>query len=163
MTAILLLLAAVAGPQDDGLSPEARRDVARLTARLNADIKRANARNDDEASAAAGRLLTGIQQSVAGGYVGTAIPIVGKYRCFSDANWVFEFDQYGSHRETFKGGGSDWTFVASGEGWAEYKHPSPKNRGLVRSFQAVSMHTVIVRDYVNGTPDRSFVITKGDN
>jgi hypothetical protein len=162
--AVLLTLASMAtAMSQDHLSREAKRDVARLTARLNADIKRANDRNDVEASAAAGRLLTGIQRSIVGEYVGIDFPIVGKYQSWHDKNWVFEFDQYGAHRESFKGGFNDWKGVGSGEGWAEYKHPLPKHAGLIRRFQAVGNGVVVVRDFKNGSPDRSFIIEKDNN
>lgn len=165
MTATLLILAAMVLPNNgEHLSSTVRRDVSRLVLRLNADIERANERNDVEASAAAGRLLTGIQRSIAGGYVGFDYPIVGKYRCFHDKNWSFEFNQYGAHRELFKGGFNDWKPTASGESWAEYKHPDTrKHPGLTRQFQAIGNGVVIVRDYSHGTPTRSFIIEKDNN
>lgn len=163
----VFLVAALAAGQaagEDHLSSEAKRDVARLTTRLNADIKRANDRHDVEASAAAGRLLTGIQRSIVGGYVGVDIPIVGKYRCFHDKNWSFEFNQHGAHRESFKGGFHDWKPIASGEGWAEYRHPDTKKLpGLVRNFQAIGNGVVIVREHLHGSPSKSFIIEKDNN
>ena len=166
MTATLLILAAMVLPSDneDHLSTTTRRDVNRLVLKLNADIERANQRDDYEASAAAGRLLTGIQRSLVGGYVGIDIPIVGRYRCFHDKNWSFEFNQYGAHREMFKGGFHDWKPIASGEGWAEYRHPDTKKHpGLTRQFQAIGNGVVIVRDYSHGVPARSFIIEKDNN
>ena len=151
MTLLLLLLTAVSPFED--LTPEARKDYARLERRLEADMHRSGR---DETIAASANLLTAMRLSTRGAdhQVDGGPPLYGRYREYGRAD-VYEIKSDGTVH--FAGWGQI-TMTGSGSGWVEGRLPNG-NLVLIRALDNGAV--LMVADRL-GDPVRSGWLVRQD-
>jgi hypothetical protein len=151
MTLLLLLLTAVSPFED--LTPDARKDYARLERRLEADMHRSGR---DETIAASANLLTAMRLSTRGAdkHVYGGAPLYGRYREYGRTD-VYEIKSDGSVHF------AEWgqiTMTGSGRGWIEGRLPNG-NLVLIRALDNGAV--LMVADRL-GDPVRSGWLVRQD-